>query len=164
MKTILAFFTAITFIMTLTACNEPENRVLEDDLETIMEDILTDEELSDESFFEGLTIEEVRDDKVEWHLGTDDVSFEKAVSAVPAMSTTPFELTLIRANANQDVSALKDTIEEHADPLKWGSFTVDPENVLVDNIGDVVILIMSDDFIEDLHVSFERLKETGKNE
>lgn len=162
MKKLFSVILMVFLAFSLSACATPENRLLSDDLETLLTELINAENLSEDAikFLSELSIEEVKgSDKVEWHLGSDDIRFDRAVTAVPAMATTPFELTLVRANANQDVNNLKDNIETHANPLKWVSFTVDPENVIVDNIGDVIILIMSDNYLYELHEAFERLED-----
>ena len=41
---------------------------------------------------------------------------------------------------------------------KWVCVGVDPDNIIVDSIGDIVILIMSDTDAQDLHQAFLSLK------
>jgi hypothetical protein len=43
--------------------------------------------------------------------------------------------------------------------MKWVCVGVDPDNVIVDSIGDVVILIMSDDNAQALHQAFLALQD-----
>jgi len=149
------FFMAI-FAITLAGCTNLDNTVLEDSLEDILDNLYAYENLSEDalSFADGLSVRAVTSDNAEFHLGSDRIRYDEAISFVPAMSTTPFELTLIRTRGNQDPADLISDIEDNVDPQKWVSFGVDPSNVIVDNIGDVVILIMSDNFAHELHEAF----------
>ncbi len=160
MKKLFAFILTGLFALTLTACGAPENRVLEEDLETILEDIYAYDGLSEdaESFVSGLTVEEVSADDADFHLGKDGLAFDRAIASVPSLGTAPFELTLVRTERGQDVEGLKDDIRDNIDPWKWVSFGVEDENVVVDNIGDVVVIIMSDDYAHELHDAFLNLE------
>ena len=44
--------------------------------------------------------------------------------------------------------------KENVDPMKWVCVGVDTKNILVDNIGDVLILVMSDEAGKALHEAF----------
>jgi hypothetical protein len=50
------------------------------------------------------------------------------------------------------------TIRNNVNPQKWICVGVDRENVIVDSIGDLVILIMSDNGPQALHEAFLNLK------
>lgn len=52
-----------------------------------------------------------------------------------------------------DVAGVKTAIRENVDPNKWICVGVSENDVVVDNIGNLVILIMSDES-EALHDSF----------
>ncbi|MFW5913901.1 MAG: hypothetical protein ACOCSM_02460 [Bacillota bacterium] len=162
MKKLFATILMAGLILTLAACGGPhEERVLEEDLETLLEDIHSYQELSGDTkdFLDNLEVKEVSEDREEYHLGTTAYDYERALANVPSLSTTPFELTLVRVAGGEDIGAFRDAIEENVDPMKWGSFGVDPENVIVDNIGDVIVIIMSDEHAESLHEAFLALEE-----
>jgi hypothetical protein len=53
-----------------------------------------------------------------------------------------------------DIEKLKSEIKENVNPNKWVCVGVDPSNIIVDNIGDLVILIMSDTDAQALHSAF----------
>lgn len=156
MKKIIFALAIVIFGLALTACSSSENRVLDDNLETILADMYEYEGLGEEtkSFLENLNTKEVEDEKADFHMGTDDVKYTKAIASVPSLSSTPFEVTLIRTSRNANIEDEISKIEEHIDPMKWLSFGVDPENVVVDNIGDVIIIIMSNDYADELHEAF----------
>lgn len=148
------------FALFLGACSAPENRVLEADLDTLIDEIYSYEGLSEDAkdFTENLEKKEVSEDKTAYHLGSEDIEYEKALASVPSLSNTPYELTLVRTTRNQDVEATITEIEENIDPMKWVSYGVDEENVIVDNIGDVIVIIMSDNYAGELHEAFLALE------
>jgi hypothetical protein len=57
-----------------------------------------------------------------------------------------------------DIEAAKTLIKDSVNPAKWICVAVDPSNVVVDNIGNLVVLIMSDDSAK-IHESFLKLGE-----
>lgn len=162
MRKIITVSILTIFVLTLSACGGPhEERVLKEDLETLLEDIHEYEHLDADTkdFLENLEVKDVTEEREEYHLGTDNYDYIRAIANVPQLSTTPFELTLVRVAAGEDIEAMKDGIEDNVDPMKWGSFGVDPENIVVDNIGDVIVIIMSDDHAEALHEAFLALED-----
>ncbi len=160
MKKIITLCTVIFSTFIISACGTPENRVLEDDLETILSQMYAYEGLDEDtaSFLQNLTTKEVEDDRKAFHLGSEDVNYTRAIASVPALGTAPFEVTLIRAGRNANIADEKQEIEENIDPIKWVSFGVDPKNIVVDNIGDVIIIIMSDNHVDEIHQAFLSLE------
>ena len=67
-------------------------------------------------------------------------------------------MVLIRVDSNTDIEATKKLIKDNVDPMKWICVGVDPEQVIVDNIGDLIFLVMSAD-AQAYHDSFLKLAE-----
>ncbi len=155
MKKITILLFVFIFTLVVSACSKNES-ILEGSLEDILADIYESDELSDsfKEFIEGVHTIEIEDDRIEYHLGKSNIKFKEAIASVPVMSTSAYELTLIRAKPRQDIEKLKKDIKENVDPQKWVCVGVEKENVIVDNIGDVVILIMSDNEPENLLNAF----------
>ncbi len=160
MKKIISVFSLMLLGGLLVGCNTPQNRILEDDLNSILETMYAYEGLEEDtqSFLENLAVKEVEDDRAEFHMGSDDVNYSEAIASVPSLGTAPFEVTLIRASRNADIDAEISEIESNINPMKWVSFGVEPENIVVDNIGDVIIIIMSDEHVDEIHEAFLSLK------
>mgnify|MGYP000919695608 FL=1 len=170
MKKILII--AITFILALNfaACgtkqtpggDKPGNDpVLNESLEDILKKIYETAELSDNfrEFVEnGLQTTVVTSDRTAFYLGKEDIEFEEALASEPIMMPSAYELTLVRVKEDADVEKIKNEIRENVDPNKWICVGVDPENVIVDNIGNVIIVIMSDYEGKALHDAFLALK------
>ena len=64
----------------------------------------------------------------------------------------------MRVGEGTDIEQLKQDIKDNVNPQKWVCVGVDPDNIIVDSIGDIVILIMSDTDAQDLHQAFLSLK------
>ena len=79
---------------------------------------------------------------VEYYLGTSDLSIKEALVREPMMGSIPHSVVLVRLNDAKDAEAAVAKIKEKANPRKW--ICVEAKNVVVDSIGDLVILIMVD--------------------
>ena len=136
------------------------NGNLEGSLEDILADIYENAEVS-ESFREfidtGLQTTEITAENVVYFLGKDDIEFEAAIASEAIMSPSAYSLCLVRVAEDADIEQIKLDIKENVDPFKWVCVGVDPDNIIVDNIGNVIILIMSDYEGEALHNSFQAL-------
>lgn len=92
-------------------------------------------------------------------LGTSGLKFSEAIASEPAISAIAYSVCLVRMQPGEDVEAARQAIEENANPAKWICAQVtDPKNVIVDSAGDVIILIMTDEYAQALHESFKALK------
>lgn len=168
MKKLFFIFLALTLTLTFAACqtnpagNDQQNDTLTGSLEDILDKIYETAEVSDnfkEYSLDGLQKTEITAENCEYHLGKADIEFEKAIASVPIMMPSAYELDLVRVKEGADVEAIKNEIKENVNPTKWICVGVDPENVIVDNIGDVIIVILSDNESKALHDAFLALKE-----
>lgn len=138
-----------------------ENKNLEGSLEDIMAKIYETAKVSDnfKAFMkDGLEKREVTADRVAYYLGKEGLEFDSAIASEPLMTTSAYSLVLVRAKKDADIEQMKKDIKENVDPRKWICVGVDEKNVIVDNIGDVIILIMSNDEAKPLHDAFLALK------
>lgn len=163
MKKIVLIVLAAVLALGVTACGTSADSGngsgsnLEGDLESILESIYANADL--EGYFsefveEGLFVQEINADNVEYHLGTSSIEFEKAIASEPVMSTSAYSLCLIRVKEDADIDQVKEDIKNNVDPMKWICVGVDPDNIFVENVGDVIILIMSDEQGDKLLSSF----------
>ena len=81
-------------------------------------------------------------DAVEYYLGTSELSIKEALVREPMMGSISHSVVLVRLNDAKDAEAAVAKIKEKANPRKW--ICVEAKNVVVDSIGDLVILIMVD--------------------
>ena len=164
MKKMLLFLLAVAVVLSVSACSNNNsgpgpgaNQGLEGDLESILAEIYDSGEFS-ENFKEftipGLITAEITAENCEFHLGKSGLEFEEAIVSEHEMSPSAYALCLVRAKDGADIEKLKSEIRDNVDPFKWVCVGVDPGNVIVDSVGDVVILIMSDSDAQALHSAF----------
>ena len=74
------------------------------------------------------------------------------------MSYVAHSVVLVRANSIKDVDNIKKEIKEKIDPRKWICVGVDEKNVFVESKGDLVILIMDNEYASTIRDNFINLK------
>lgn len=87
---------------------------------------------------------EINAENIEYFLGTSNIEFTEGMASEPMMSSYAHSIVLIRAKDGSDVTKIMNDIKTNVDPRKWICVGVEPENVIVDNVGDLVILIMDE--------------------
>jgi hypothetical protein len=92
---------------------------------------------------------------VEYFIGSSGIPFTEGLVSEAAVGGA-YSVVLLRMEPNADIETAKTEIAEGVDPWKWICMGVDASDVIVDNIGDLVILIMSDHSRE-LHEAFAKL-------
>ena len=91
-------------------------------------------------------------------LGTGEVAFIEGLASEAAIMTIPHSMVLIRVDSSADIEATKQLIRDNVDPRKWICAGVEPDQVIVDSIGDLVFLVMSEN-AEAYHAGFLALAE-----
>lgn len=167
MKKLLVLSITIILAISITACatkpsdSVSEESVLDGSLESILEKIYETADLSEDFkqyVKDGLQKTEITEERSAYYLGKEGIEFEEALASEPIMMPSAYELTLVRVKEGADVEKIKEEIKNNVDPRKWICVGVDPENVIVDNIGDVIIIIMSDNECKALHEAFLALE------
>jgi hypothetical protein len=168
MKKTLLLIMALVTILSLTACkgtndksNDNKSGNLEGSLEVILEKIYETADLEDdfrEYVENGMMLEEVNAERAEYFLGKSDIEFEEAIASEPMIQPGAYSLVLVRAKEGADIEKIKTDMKENADPNKWICVGVSEENIIVDNIGDIIFLVMSDNGAKPLHEAFLALE------
>ena len=103
-------------------------------------------------------ITELNEENEAYFLGNNDVDFIKGIASEPMMSSIAHSVVLLQVEEGANIESIETAIKEHVDPRKWICVGVEDDQVIVDHIGDLVVLIMSHD-AETLHESFKALAE-----
>lgn len=159
MRKIVALLLVLVMAFGIVACSTGNGQVknLEGSLEEILDRIYASAETSEEfNEFTKKTLltTEITDENIEYYFGTKNVEFESAIASEPMMMPNAYSLCLLRAKEGADIENIKKEIKENVNPRKWICVGVEPSNVFVDNIGDVIFLVMSNDEGNKLHEAF----------
>lgn len=107
-----------------------------------------------------LTNTEVTEENIEYFLGTKDIEYEEALASESGVGSIAHSVVLVRTKKNANIEAIKDKIEKNVDPRKWVCVGVEKDDIIVENEGDLIILIMVEDEAtrEKLEDAFDNLK------
>jgi len=155
MKKKSLIFVIILSVFFITGCS---NNNVEGTLESIMEKVYADIPEDERPMM--LTNTEVNEENIEYYLGTSDIEYEEALASESGVGSIAHSVVLVRTKDNADIEAIKDKIEDNVDPRKWICVGVEEDDVIVENKGNLIILIMVSDETtrEKLETSFENLK------
>ncbi|NLJ95569.1 MAG: hypothetical protein GX321_00320 [Clostridiales bacterium] len=172
MKRTLLIIIAFATVLSLSACKGKTDEIdnsksdsikgaLEGSLEEIMDKIYETADLEDgfRDYVENGTMnEEVTAERAEYFLGKADIEFEEALASEPMIQPGAYSLVLVRAKDGADIEKIKTDIRENLNPYKWVCVGVSEENIIVDNIGDIIFIVMSDNEADSLHEAFLALE------
>jgi len=82
----------------------------------------------------------------------------EALASEPMIGSIAHSVVLLRAPEGTNIESLKKEIKEKVDPRKWVCVGVDREEVIVDNIGNLVIMIIDGQNATEVHEGFLNLK------
>ncbi len=145
--------TAITLFAGCGGKNGTTNKEVEGSLTELMDTIY--KEVEPDIPMTGTT--EIDDENLPFYLGVEELDYEEGLACEPMMGSYAHSVVLVRLKENADVDAAKKAIKESVNPRKWICVEVEKQNVIVDNIGHLVILIMSNDQPKEFHQAFLNL-------
>jgi len=117
------------------------NKNVEGTLEEIMTKVYAD--IPEDQRPMGLSNMEVTEENVEGFLGTTDIEYKEALASESMVGSIAHSVVLVRAEG--DVEAAKTKIKESVNPRKWICVGVEPEDVIIENKGDLIIVIIVED-------------------
>ncbi len=132
-----------------TEAETSDNPILKGELSTIFETIYKDSGIELPSLDNIVLTKE----NEMYYIGTTDIGYTEAVASEPMMSSIAHSVVLLRVEEGADIEKIKETIKSKVDPRKWICVGVEQEDVIVDNIGNLVILIMAEES-DALHDAF----------
>jgi len=92
-----------------------------------------------------------------WIIGAEGLDIVEAYACEPMMSSVAHSVCLIKLAEGSDVEAAKTAIRENVNPAKWICVSVDPENIRVESIGNLVLLVMDNDNCQQIADAFLEL-------
>jgi len=98
---------------------------------------------------------EVTEENVEYYLGTSDIEFEEALASESMTGSIAHSVVLVRVKDNANIEEVKTKIKDSVNPRKW--ICVGVEEVVVENRGNLIILIMNDAIKDKLTEGFNNL-------
>lgn len=127
----------------------------EDSLETIMEAVYSGVGDKIPMMIANTVITE---ENSAYYLGLESLTEDTEALASESMITSvAHSVCLLRAAEGTDIEALKNEIKEKVNPRKWICVGVEREEVIVDNIGNLIIMIIDKSAPEKYQESFLKL-------
>lgn len=139
----------------LTGCG---NKNIEGSLEDIMTKLYA--EIPEDQRPMMLMNTEVTEENVEYFLGSKDIEFEEALASEPGIGSIAHSVVLVRVKDNANIEAIEEKIENSINPRKWVCVGVEEDDVIVEDKGNLIALIMIEDETtrEKIEDAFEKLK------
>jgi len=139
---VLSFTLCLALLFSFTACKQDSSAAgsIEGELRDIMDSIYENAGVEYPMHAESY----LTDENVVYNIGTADVKYSEGIVSDAAIMTIPHSLVLIRAKSGSDIEKAKQNIRENIDPRKWICAGVEQENVIVDSIGDLIFVVMSE--------------------
>lgn len=155
MKKILSIICVTFLCVLLCGCGKENN--LTQSLEEIMDTIYNGIEEDKLPMMLGNT--EITDDNLESYTGLKSIDYESGIASESMIGSIAHSVVLLKVKDNVDIEQTKKDIKENVNPRKWICVGVDDEkNIIVDNIGNTIVLIMSNEISTELHNNFLSLK------
>lgn len=155
---LVAIFAVICIV--LTGCGEEKAEVnnqnndnLSGELTEIMEKVYAgvNQEMP------ALANTELTAENLQYYLGVTELDFKEGLASEPLMSSIAHSVVLVRVNDGVDIEKTKQDIKNNVDPRKWLCVGVEEKDVLVASRGDLIILIMVNDYSQEFLNSFNSL-------
>ena len=140
MKKILFVVALFSVALLFTGCG---NSNIDGDLGDLMDKVYA--EIPEDERPMMLEQVKVNADNIEYYLGTSDISYKEALASEPAIGSIAHSVVLVRVADDASVEDVKTKIKENVNPRKWICVGVEPEDVIVKNRGNLIILILEED-------------------
>ena len=143
----------LSCLMLVTGCGNVKGS-----LEEIMEKVYAD--IPEDQRPMMLMNTPVTEENIEYYLGTKDIEYEEALASESGVGSIAHSVVLVRTKKNANIEAIKEKIENSVDPRKWICVGVEKDDIIVENEGNLIILIMVEDEAtrEKIEDAFDNLK------
>ena len=101
-------------------------------------------------------------ENITFFLGADaeSIGFVEGLACEPMMTSSAHSVCLARVEEGTDVEAAKKAIREKVNPRKWICVGVAPQNVRVENVGNLILLVMDNSAPDAFANRFREMDET----
>lgn len=100
---------------------------------------------------------EVTKENQEYYLGNVSFNYQEALASEPVMSSIAHSVVLIRLKDTKNIESIKKEIKEKVDPNKWICVGVEDKNVIVVSKGNLILLVMDDEYAIQIRDNFLNL-------
>ncbi len=94
------------------------------------------------------------DENSMYFTGLEKLNGAEGLASEMMISSVAHSVVLLRVKEGTDIEALKTDIKEKVDPRKWICVGVEREEIVVDNIGNTIVLIMDRSSADKIHENF----------
>ncbi|WP_418222881.1 DUF4358 domain-containing protein [Clostridium isatidis] len=101
---------------------------------------------------------ELTKDNLSYYLGINELDFEEGLASEPTMWPSAHSVVLVRVKDSVDIEKVKNDIKENVDSFKWICVGVEKDNIVIENIDNLILLAMDNNYSEDLKNIFLSLK------
>lgn len=125
-----------------------ETEEVVEEVEEVVEVTMTLEEIIDQMYlqsgleFPGTMKSELTAENMNYMLGVDNFEYLEGLASEPMMSSQAHSIVLFTVEEGSDIETIKSDIKANVDGRKWICVGVEPENILVENVGNHIVLIM----------------------
>jgi len=106
---------------------------------------------------ERMTATQITKDNMAFFLGVDNLKIDEGFAVEPMMTTQAHSVCLVRLSEGEDVEAAKAAILKNVNPYKWICVGVERDHVQVKNIGNLILLVMDNQYDNALVKNFQSL-------
>ncbi len=150
-KIIMVLFVGVLLVLTSGCGSENVEGNLSGIMSKLYEGIKSDN-LGD---LENIKVDSENQD---YYIGDVSFKYTDALASEPAMSSIAHSVVLIRVKDTKDIEKYKKEIKEKVDPAKWVCVSVDEKNVIVESKGDLILLVMDNEYGKSIKDNFLKLK------
>lgn len=123
---------------------------LEASLEDIMKSLYKDTEVKADMLQNTV----LTDENSQNFIGLEKLDGAEGLASEMLINVAAHSVVLLRVKDGTDIEAIKAEIKEKVDPRKWICVGVEEENIIVDNIGNTILLIMDNNISKVIHQNF----------
>ena len=84
-------------------------------------------------------------DNAQWYLGTTEVVYDEAIAREPLIGSIAHSTVLLRVEDESEIDTAMELIRNSVNTNKWVCVGIDPNDMVLEKKGDVILLVIVDD-------------------